>query len=201
MNILAHAYLSGNDEGLIIGNFIADFIKGNPEHPRHALPATVQRGIWLHRRIDHFTDQHPIVEEMRTLVRPRCHKYAGAAIDVFLDHFLARHFTQYAGFSLAVFVSKFYGFIQAYQTQLPEPARRMASYLIQHDWLTNYQHLAGIDRSLKGMARRTAFPSNLDTAIEDLKTYYDDFDGYFSQFFPELQQEVRRFLMENPSVT
>jgi acyl carrier protein phosphodiesterase len=200
MNILAHAYLSGNDEGLIIGNFIADFIKGNPEHPRHGLSPDIQRGIWLHREIDQFTDHHPIVEEMRIVVRPRCHKYAGAAIDVFLDHFLATHFSEIAHQSLPEFVNGFYGFLQNHRNQLPETAARMAGYMIQHDWLTNYQYLEGIDRSLKGMSRRTAFPSNLDTAIEDLKDNYRSFEGYFDRFFPELQHHVLDFLAKNRPV-
>ncbi|MGA0558705.1 ACP phosphodiesterase [Larkinella sp. VNQ87] len=194
MNILAHAFLSGNDEGLIIGNFIADFIKGNPGHPRHGLSIAVQRGIWLHRQIDTFTDQHPLVEAMRVLVRPRCHKYAGAAIDVFLDHFLARRFSVYSDQSLPVFIRQFYGIIRQNRNDLPESARRMADAMIQYDWLTNYQFAEGIDRSLKGMARRTVFPSNLETAIEDFHHYYLTFDDYFSRFFPELQTHVRHFL-------
>ncbi|RRB06937.1 acyl carrier protein phosphodiesterase [Larkinella rosea] len=200
MNILAHAYLSGPDEGLIIGNFIADFIKGNPAHPRHGLSPEIQRGIWLHRQIDQFTDHHPIIEEMRIVVRPRCHKYAGPAIDVFLDHFLARRFSEIANQSLADFVSGFYDFLKSHRNQLPDAARRMAGYMMQHDWLLNYQFLEGIDRSLKGMARRTAFPSNLDTAIEDLKDNYTSFGAYFDRFFPELEQEVWIFRATHPPV-
>lgn len=197
MNILAHAYLSGTDEGLIIGNFIADFIKGNPEHPRHGLSAEVQRGIWLHRQIDQFTDSHPIIEEMRIVVRPRCHKYAGAAIDVFLDHYLAIRFFEIARQPLSEFVSGFYDFLKNHRNQLPEPAWRMAGYMMQHDWLMNYRFLEGIDRSLKGLSRRTAFPSNLDTAIEDLKENYTSFGDHFDRFFPDLQQHVRNFRAEN----
>ncbi|GAB3278525.1 ACP phosphodiesterase [Larkinella harenae] len=196
MNILAHAFLSGHDEGLLIGNFIADFVKGHPGHPRHALSAPVQRGIWLHRRIDFFTDQHPLIEEMRVVLRPRCHKYAGAAIDVFMDHFLAVHFAEFAALSLPVFVRGFYQFLTTHRQQLPEGARRMSEYMIQQDWLTNYQGLEGIDRSLKGMARRTAFPSNLDTAVEDLKANYRSFEVSFGQFFPDLQRHVAAFLID-----
>ncbi|MFD1139608.1 acyl carrier protein phosphodiesterase [Larkinella insperata] len=197
MNILAHAYLAGDDEGLIIGNFIADFIKGNPAHPRHGLSEAVQRGIWLHRQIDTFTDQHPLVEEMRVLVRPRCHKYAGAAIDVFLDHFLAVQFVEIARQPLPAFVRNFYQIIRYNRDQLPDGARRMSDYMIQYDWLTGYQFREGIDRSLKGIARRTVFESNLDTAIEDLNANYRSFEQYFRLFFPALQQHVRDFLTDN----
>ena len=56
MNFLAHIYLSGEDEGLTIGNFIADSIKGKKYLN---FKKEIQKGILLHRSIDTFTDQHP----------------------------------------------------------------------------------------------------------------------------------------------
>lgn len=193
MNILAHAVLSGSNEDLIIGNFIADFIKGNPAHPRHQLTPGVQRGIWLHRHIDSTTDNHPLVEQMRQVLRPRCHKYAGAALDVFLDHFLAVEFDRFAELPLQTFIRQFYGTIRRASGQLPPEAHRMADHMIRHDWLTTYQTVEGIDRVLQGLARRTTFPSNLDTASADLIAHYAIFADGFQQFFPQLQQQVRLF--------
>lgn len=104
MNILAHAYLSGprsvgsrsvgqrsvgsrpadHHSELVIGNFIGDFIKGDPAGPRHTLMPGEVAGVRLHRAIDTFTDAHPDVAAVRNLLHPRCHKYAGAAVDIFL---------------------------------------------------------------------------------------------------------------------
>ncbi|WP_234733866.1 acyl carrier protein phosphodiesterase [Tellurirhabdus bombi] len=197
MNILAHAFLSGGDEHLLIGNFIADFIKGDPGHPRHGLSVEVQRGVRLHRQIDSFTDTHSLVEELRIIVRPRCRKYAGAAIDVFFDYFLANRFSQLADEPLEGFVQNFYGVIRRRQESLPVAAHRMADYMIQQDWLTAYRTLEGIDRSLKGMSRRTAFPSNLDTAVDDLRQHYAAFESGFALFFPQLKAAVRQWLVDN----
>lgn len=104
MNILAHVYLSNREEELLIGNFIADFIKGDPAAPRHGLSPGVVTGIRLHRAIDGFTDAHPEVAAVRTLLRARCHKYAGVAVDVFFDHYLAVDFTKLTGELLPDFV-------------------------------------------------------------------------------------------------
>ena len=49
MNFLAHIYLSGEDEGITIGNFIADGIKGKKYKK---FPPQIQKGILLHREID-----------------------------------------------------------------------------------------------------------------------------------------------------
>lgn len=197
MNILAHAYLSDRHEGLLLGNFIADFVKGDPAHPRHGLSADVITGIRLHRAIDTFTDSHPLVDEVRDLLHPRCHKYAGVAVDVFFDHFLARHFTQLTNEPLSDFIGYVYSTIERNLQQLPAGAIRMAGYMIQQDWLTSYQSLEGIDRALKGLSRRTAFPSGLDTVIDDLQLHYAFIDNTFLAFWPDLchlvtKQPVKR---------
>lgn len=186
MNILAHGYLSGRNKDLLIGNFIGDFIKGDPARSRHKLTPGEIAGVRLHRAIDSFTDTHPDVAAVRTLLRPRCHKYAGAAVDIFFDHFLAARFLALTGESLAGFTTYFYATLQANAAQLPPSAVRMSEYMIRHDWLTNYQFLDGIDRSLKGVSRRTIYPSGLDTAIEDLERYYDPISKHFSYFWPDL---------------
>ncbi|GAB3996730.1 ACP phosphodiesterase [Spirosoma daeguense] len=196
MNILAHSYLSGRDKGLIIGNFIGDFIKGDPVHPRHQLSPSEIRGIRLHRAIDSFTDSHPAVDVVRDLLHPRCHKYAGAAVDVFFDHFLATNFETFSGQKLSSFIKEFYQTIETHQTRLPTAAARMAEYMIRQDWLSSYQFTEGIDRSLKGISRRTAYPSGLDTAIEDFTTYYDLIGKQFSTFWPELVAHTQPFRSE-----
>lgn len=192
MNILAHAYLSDRREGLLIGNFIADFIKGDPAAPRHGLSPGVVTGIRLHRSIDGFTDAHPAVAAVRTLLRPRCHKYAGVAVDVFFDHFLAVDFTRLTGESLPDFIGFVYQTIRANADSQPADARRMADAMMRYDWLLHYQTREGIDRSLKGLARRTAFVSGLDTVIADFDRYYDQIGGHFSYFWPQLMAHVRQ---------
>ena len=215
MNILAHAYLSGprpvgprssgsdavdHHTGLVIGNFIGDFIKGDPANPRHQLTPGEVAGVRLHRAIDTFTDAHPDVAAVRNLLHPRCHKYAGAAVDIFFDHFLALHFQALTSESLTVFVPDFYQTLQDNVTRLSPSAAHMADYMMRQDWLTNYQFIDGIDRSLKGVSRRTAYPSGLDTAIEDLELYYDPIGQHFAYFWPQLVshcQQTRLTLLTN----
>ncbi|GIS88192.1 MAG: hypothetical protein CM1200mP18_09020 [Gammaproteobacteria bacterium] len=51
MNYLAHLYLSGDIEDLVIGNFIGDAVRGD-QYKR--LKPAVQAGVRLHREIDRF---------------------------------------------------------------------------------------------------------------------------------------------------
>jgi acyl carrier protein phosphodiesterase len=204
MNILAHGYLSTVPDSpitddLLVGNFLGDFIKGDPAHPRHELTPGVITGIHLHRAIDTFTDTHPDVALVRDRLHPRCHKYAGVAVDVFFDHFLARHFTELTGQTLALFTDYYYKtlcqYIDNQPTLFSEPARRMLTAMNQYraagkDWITSYAVVEGINQSLRGIARRTSFPSGLETAVVDLETYYDEFDAAFRRFWPELVGHV-----------
>ena len=193
MNLLAHAWLAGRDEAHLIGNFIGDFIKGDPAHPRHNLLPGVIEGIRMHRAIDTFTDAHPDVAAVRNLLRPRCHKYAGVAVDVFFDHFLATQFSALTGEGLDGFVAYFYQTLQAHATQLPPRAAHMARYMVEQDWVRHYQTTVGIDRALTGLARRTVFDSGLDTAVEDLVANYDQINFHFLRFWPQLVQHMAQF--------
>lgn len=196
MNILAHGWLSGRSDSVLAGNFLGDFIKGDPEHPRHGLTPGEVSGVRLHRAIDSFTDDHAEVAAVRDLLRPRCHKYAGPAVDIFFDHFLAANFTVLTGESLAQFTRYFYDTLQQNTCHFPDPAVRMVTALVQYDWIRHYPTIEGIDRSLKGVSRRTAFPSGLDTAVDDLERYYPEIGERFSRFWPELVNEVSRVRRE-----
>ncbi|GAB3575138.1 acyl carrier protein phosphodiesterase [Spirosoma luteolum] len=186
MNILAHAYLSERHAPWLIGNFIGDFIKGDPAHPRHGLTTGEVAGVRLHRAIDAFTDAHPDVAAVRTLLYPRCHKYAGVAVDVFFDYQLAVTFAPLTGESLPTFVADFYAVLQTHVQRLPAPARHMMEAMVRQNWVLNYRTTDGIDRSLRGIARRTAFASGLETAVDDLIRYDSQIQEHFNRFWPEL---------------
>ena len=86
MNYLAHVYLSEADEALTICNFIADHVKGKANLD---YLETIQKGILLHRKIDHFTDQHPLFKKNVNLLFPQFGHYSRVIVDMFFDHFLA----------------------------------------------------------------------------------------------------------------
>ena len=83
MNFLAHIYLSGDDDGVIIGNFIADGIKGSKYKN---FPDSIQKGILLHRGIDTFTDRHPIVRQSTARLHTKYSHYSGIIVDIMQEH-------------------------------------------------------------------------------------------------------------------
>lgn len=183
MNFLAHLYLSGSNTELLIGNFIADFVKGNAKND---YPEGIRRGIELHRSIDDFTDHHPITSLSKHRLYPTQGKYAPVVIDMFYDHFLAKAFEEYSLVPLNEFAESVYNIIQENSAHLPMKVRQFLPYMIEHNWLLSYATVHGISRTLRGMSTRVAFANRMNTAETDLVRGYADFEKEFRDFFPEL---------------
>ena len=183
MNFLAHIFLSGDNDLIKIGNFMADGIRG--KHYEY-LPAEVQKGIVLHRAIDTYTDAHPIFRQSTKRLHERYHHYAGVIVDIFYDHFLAKNWNNYSNEKLEDFVDRFYQSLETHQEILTEKTLHMKPYMIEHNWLVNYQYTKGIERILTQMDRRTKDVSQMQFAIEELEKYYAEFETEFTSFFQDL---------------
>ena len=105
MNFLAHLYLSGNNENTIIGNFIANHVKGNGINKYEP---GIRNGIILHREIDWFTDSHPQFLISKKRLTPTYRKYAGVIIDMYYDHFLSAYWDVYSEEPIISFTKRMY---------------------------------------------------------------------------------------------
>lgn len=189
MNFLAHLYLSDNDPELAIGNFIADFIKGSG---LDNYPESIKNGILLHRSIDDYTDNHPIVLESKKRLQPIYRHYSGVIVDIYYDHFLALDWLKFSSINLREFVDQQYELLTNNKKILPKSTQHMLPHMIAHDWLYNYQYFEGIQRVMKGMASRTRFNSKMEQSVKELKLYHDEFRSEFHAFFPELEDHVQQ---------
>jgi acyl carrier protein phosphodiesterase len=183
LNFLAHIFLSGNDEQLMIGNFIADFVKGNK---KDNYPDQIRKGIELHRAIDDFTDHHPITDDSKARLRPKYRKYSGVIVDLYYDHFLASNFQLYSDVPLPEFAKRTYSILTDNQELLPDGVKQFLPYMIERDWLTNYATIEGIGRTLTGLSKRVSFENKMDESVHDLREDYGIFKNEFYQFFPQL---------------
>jgi acyl carrier protein phosphodiesterase len=188
VNFLAHAYLSGGIRDLIIGNFIADSVKGKEYH---SYREGIIKGILLHRKIDTFTDQHPIVFQTKTILRPYFGKYSSVVSDIYFDHFLALYWNEFSSEPLIDFTAYVYGIIKEELPKLPEEVQYFFPYMVKNNWLYNYQTMYGMERVFEGMSRRAKFDSNMEKGVEVLKENYIFFEEKFRQFFPLLNEYVQ----------
>lgn len=183
MNFLAHIYLSGDNDLIKIGNFMADGIRGK-QYENY--PLEIQKGIILHRAIDTFTDAHPIFRQSTKRLHNNYHHYAGVIVDILYDHFLAKNWNKYSDEKLEDFVEQFYKSLHDNNNVLSERAIRIMPILIEENWLVSYQTIEGIKHILTQMDRRTKNQSKMQFATQELLEFYTEFEDEFTQFFNEL---------------
>ena len=180
MNYLAHILLSGDNVQRQVGGFIADSVKG-----RHLerFPLHIREGIVFHRRVDVFTDEHPLVCEARALLRPHFGRYTGIFLDVFYDYFLAKKWRQFSQLSLRRFACRFYaGLVRNYRW-LPLSVRRFLWHFIATNRLCKYATKRGVQRSLWIMGRYSSLPQMSEEAMRILDKYERELESGFLEFF------------------
>ncbi len=192
MNFLAHIYLSGENDLIKIGNFMADGIRGKQfEH----FPKDVQKGILLHRFIDTYTDSHDIFRTSTKRLHERYHHYAGVIVDIVYDHFLAKNWTNYSDEKLESFISRFYNSLHDNYDILTEKTQGLMPYMIERNWLLSYRTTEGIHQILTQMDRRSKNISQMQFAIEELNEFYDEFEEEFTSFFEDIKIHAKEKLL------
>ena len=183
MNYLAHIYLSGENDLVTIGNFIADSIKGRDYK---TFPKDIQTGIILHRHIDTYTDAHKTVRQSTKRLHEKYSHYSGVIVDILYDYFLAKNWSNYSDMPLVEYVDAFYDSLEEHYDILPLRIQKMMPYMITDNWLVSYASIDGITRVLEGMNRRTKNRSGMNEAVVELEQFYFEFESEFTVFFDEL---------------
>jgi acyl carrier protein phosphodiesterase len=187
MNFLAHIYLSGDNDEIKVGNFVADWIKGS-DHKFYA--TDIQKGILIHRAIDSFTDNHAIARQSKSYFAAHYGKYAGIIIDILYDHFLAIEWNKLSDITLNEFAQNTYNLLLNYLSIFPPGIQEFVPRFIQRRWLETYATTNGIKNVLTGMSKHTSLPDHTDKAIEILHSYYDELTKEFREYFPQLVSHV-----------
>jgi acyl carrier protein phosphodiesterase len=185
VNFLAHTYLSGGNEEIIVGNFMGDYVKGK----NYILyPEQVKKGILIHRDIDSFTDMHLVTRRGKQRLASRYHKYAGIITDIFYDHFLASMWDSYSTLPLGDFVSRTYDLLKRNYKVLPDSIKRWLPTFLENNWMMTYASVEGIELVLERMSANTSLPDHSAFAVEVLRDQYSVFMDDFLEFFPEIVQ-------------
>lgn len=183
LNYLAHSVLSFGNNELIVGNFIADSMHGNNFS---GLPAGIVRGIMLHRKIDSFTDAHPVYRSSKHRFRKDFDKYSGVLMDIIYDHFLAKNFDRYSPVPLQDYATGIYKVLQDNFDFLPENAKRFYGYMTERNILFHYSTLEGIETVLTHLSHRIRHRYELQLAMPILEREYEEIETEFGVFFEEL---------------
>ncbi len=193
MNYLAHSFLSFQNTDLIIGNFIADSIQGNRFD---GLTEGIIKGISLHRKIDTYTDAHPVFLTSKHRFSKDFDKYSGVLMDIIYDHYLAKNFEQYSSLSLQNHADGIYDILKNNYDFLPEHAKRFYGYMTERNILFHYSSIEGIQTVLTHLSNRIRNRFELQLAIPILEANYQEIEEEFFIFFKDLQA----FCKEQPEL-
>ncbi|UYW01624.1 ACP phosphodiesterase [Flavobacterium agricola] len=191
MNFLAHIYLSHNNTDLEIGNFIADHVKGKKFE---SFPNAIANGIIMHRKIDTFTDAHPVFRNSKRYFQPEFGLYSGVIVDVVYDHFLAKNWEQFHDLDLYRFTQQFYKTLQKNEALLPDKTKHILPIMVNENWLYSYKTIKGITNILTQMDARTQFKSKMSTASNTLTQYYAPLEYDFFDFIVQLDSYSRTLI-------
>jgi acyl carrier protein phosphodiesterase len=182
---VAHARLSFNEVDVLAGNMISDFVKGKS---KFNYPAEIQTGITLHRMIDSFTDSHEATKEAKEVFRSAYRLYSGAMVDVVYDHFLATDKAEFTKESLHTFSAQTYQLLAGNQPFFPPKFAAMFPYMQSQNWLFNYRYRWGIQKSLQGVVRRSAYLTESETAFQLFEQHYELLQTCYNQFWPAVKE-------------
>ena len=182
MNYLAHAYLSNQQSHLLVGNFIADHIRGNKFED---LPANIIEGIHMHRKIDSFTDAHPEFKKAKRVFYDGFEKHSGILVDIYFDHLLAKNFKNYSSTPLIDFSNSVYSVYVKNSNFLPEGSNRFLSYVIKNNIYHAYASEEGIKTVLYHLSNRIQHNVQLDTSFLLFQKHEESLNDSFGTFFED----------------
>jgi acyl carrier protein phosphodiesterase len=185
MNFLFHMFLSGEDDRILTGNFMGDFVKG-PLAGR--FPERIRQGVTLHRRIDSFASRDDLFQQSRRRLDPHYGLYRGVLVDLFYDHFLVVEWDSWSEEPLDVYLARSRSIIERQRGDLPERLQGLVPIIFE-ELLPSYGTVAGIARALERMSRRVVRENPLAGAESELELNYEKLRADFRGFLPL----VRRF--------
>ena len=190
MNYLAHLFLSCKDDDLLIGNFLTDFLK---KKETDQLAERFQAGVRLHRKIDQFTDTHPMVIQGVRRMYPAHSKYATVIVDVLYDYFLIHNWNDFTDESFIDFRLRIYDVLRKNIGYFPARIHHSVRNMVSGDWLQSYGTPAGLDYTFSRMSHRASKPDLLANGLRSLQEHEQALNSEFLAFFPDVIKEVECF--------
>lgn len=193
MNYLAHAYFSGDNEAVLVGNMMGDFVKGSSVLDSY--PSSIRAGLELHRAIDTFADQHMAVAKAKNFFRNEYRLYSGAFVDVAFDHFFAndpKYFPlekDHKDFTLQVFET-----LNRHHAELHPTFAHILQYMELDNWLYTIRSMKGLERAFERLVKRMAYENDGSMAYKISVQHYYELNQVYYEFIDDFDQYVKATL-------
>lgn len=181
MNYLAHLLLSPPDAAFRVGNLLPDLLN-LPQ--LESFEGRYRDGIEQHRRIDAFTDGHPLTRRSRQRLWPSFRRFSGVIVDIVYDHCLIQRWADYGPQPLEEFLADIRGSLPPLRDDLPDKAYRRIDSLTQ--WVGDYRTLEGVSTAMMHIGKRLRRPVDFSGLHAELELNREGFQTDFDRFFPDL---------------
>lgn len=185
MNHLAHVVLAGPDEGLRLGAFLGDHVKGRDV--LEDMPASWAAGVELHRRIDSLTDRHPAVLALLEGLEPPWRRYGGVIYDVLFDHMLTRHWSRFGPTGLERLGRQIDELLARHRSRLPPRLVRFSLWARNRGLWRRYGDREMLEEIFELLARRHGRLWPLAGGTQLLDDHEQAIEQAFLELFPDLQ--------------
>jgi len=200
MNWLAHVFLSENHIEHQLGNLLTDPLKAKAwegASPR------ILSGIETHKRIDRFTDSHPLVSESKVRLAKRG-PLKGVALDILYDYYLSIHWEKFANIERVSFLETFRTQAPLAIVNYPDKAQEVIARVVINRQLSSYVSMQGVEDAFgridKRLTERTRAKDTTTRYLPIIEKENSYLEGAFLEFFPELMGEVSKGLKANTIV-
>jgi len=183
MNYLAHSYLSFGIENILVGNFIADHIR-LPQFEK--LDSEVKKGVILHRKIDGFTDSHPLFIQSKRYFCEEFDRYSGILVDIYYDHIFAENFSKYSDVDLNEFTHNVYQTMDNNLQHLPDSSIQFLNYARRNNTFFEYSKIEGIELVLRHLSYRINHGIDLSASVNCFVENKKKIEIEFFEFMEEL---------------
>ncbi len=187
MNYLAHLHIAEHTKTSLLGNFLGDFVKGNPDG---LFNKKVVQGIRLHRFIDSYTDTHGLIKSSKILFPKELRRFSPISLDMFWDHCLAKHWLLFYDHSLADFSLQAQTILatetEALEQPLPERFETISRLVWQGKWFEHYADINNIEFALQRIASRSARMTPLARTFSSLSEHYEKLTETFFELYPDV---------------
>lgn len=178
----------------MLGSLMGDFVKGPLSN--HSISgrysADMTQAIALHRKIDGYTDSHPVVRESWNRVSKGRRRFAGVMVDIFYDHYLAKYWSDFHGSPLSEFTGDFYAILARRHSEMPERLQRISNSLISLDWLGSYANVNSVRSALNRISQRLRRENTLIDSADELLDNYAEMEVDFRRFLPDAVEFARQ---------
>jgi acyl carrier protein phosphodiesterase len=186
VNLLGHLYFSNDDLDLMYANLFGDYVKGTKFFN---YPDKIVQGILLHRSIDSYFDQHQAVLNSKRLLFNELPKVSAVAMDLFMDHLLAKNWEIHHSMKIHTFLIQFYNHHPSFENYFSSDFQSFIKLMRQYKWLNHYHLDSGLEKACHGISSKISFENELHKGLMIFKKYEAELNSSFNKFMKDAKNE------------